>query len=302
MKTNRLVLCLDNKANLRVLEGWLERHYDVRAAEFDSALKDGFDLAIVDGLVLNRHLSEIEKIREREQPVFLPFLLTTPRQNVSGFAHHLGRTVDEIVVVPIDKLELQARIENLLRLRRLSLELEQQRQAVARLSVTDDVSGFHNTRFLHQFLDDFLRQPETADKRTLSLVFFDMDRFKTVVDTHGHPLGAKVLREVAEEVDRHLDPEDEIVRYGGDEYVVILPNQGKDEALAKIERVKQGVTSTRYLREEGINLTATASFGLATFPEDAKDKRELLAAADACLFQSKARGKNRISVVAESEN
>jgi len=125
-----------------------------------------------------------------------------------------------------------------------------------------------------------------------------MDGFKSVVDTHGHPLGAKVLKEVAEEVNRHLDPRDKIVRYGGDEYVVILPDQGKDEALAKIEGVKEGLTSTRYLREEGINLSATASFGLATFPHDAKDKRELLAAADDCLFKSKARGKNRISVVA----
>lgn len=296
MKTDRIVLFLDNKANLRVLEAWLQQHYEVRTVERADGLARPFDLAIVDGRVLNEHLETIDNLREHEKPVFLPFLLTTPRQNMPGFAYHFGRTVDEIVVVPIDKLELQARIENLLRLRRLSLELERQRRAVARLSVTDDVSGFHNTRFLHQYLDDFLRHA-VNDEKKLSLVFFDMDSFKAVVDTHGHLLGAKVLKEVAEEVNRHLDPGDEIVRYGGDEYVVILPDQGKDEALAKIERVKHGVTSTPYLREEGINLNATASFGLATFPLDAQNKRELLAAADACLFQSKARGKNRISVV-----
>lgn len=297
MKTDRVVLFLDNKANLRVLEGWLKQNYDVRSVERDDALEQPFDLAIVDGRVLNARLKRIDMLREGAKPVFLPFLLTTPRQSVSGFADYLGRTVDEIVVVPIDKLELQARIENLLRLRRLSLELEKQRQAVARLSVTDDVSGFHNTRFLHQYLDDFLAQAERNEKQRLSLVFFDMDGFKTVVDTHGHPLGAKVLREVAEEVNRHLDPNDEIVRYGGDEYVVILPGQDKEQALNKIERVKEGLTSTRYLLEEGIDLKVTASFGLATFPHDAKDKKELLAAADDCLFQSKARGKNRISMV-----
>lgn len=298
MRTDRVVLVLENKANLRVLEGWLKQNYDVRAVERDDALEQPFDLAIVDGRVLNARLKRIDALRQGAKPVFLPFLLTTPRQSVSGFAHYLGRTVDEIVVVPIDKLELQARIENLLRLRRLSLELEEQRRAVARLSITDDVSGFHNTRFLHQYLDDFLAQAERKERQQLSLVFFDMDGFKTVVDTHGHPLGAKVLREVAEAVNRHLDPDDEIVRYGGDEYVVILPDQDKDEALSKIERVKEGLTSTRYLHEEGIDLKVTASFGLATFPHDAKDKKELLAAADDCLFQSKARGKNRISVVA----
>lgn len=298
MKTDRVVLFLDNKANLRVLEGWLRQNYGVRTVEQDGGLERPFDLAIVDGRALTAHLKKIDALRENAKPVFLPFLLTTPRQNVSGFAHYLGRTVDEIVVVPIDKLELQARIENLLRLRRLSLELEKQRQAVAQLSVTDDVSGFRNTRFLHQYLDAFLQAAQKDDAKRLSLVFFDMDSFKSVVDTHGHPLGAKVLREVAEEVNRHLDPSDEIVRYGGDEYVLILPDQDKDQAVAKIERVKEGLTSAHYLHEEGIDLKATASFGLATFPHDAKDKKELLAAADACLFQSKARGKNRISVVA----
>ena len=108
---------------------------------------------------------------------------------------------------------------------RRSLELSQAQlqEANARLntqSLTDDVTGFRNTRFLHQFLDRFLETP-SAPQQLLSLVFFDMDSFKSIVDTHGHLLGAKVLRGVAEIVHRQLGDEDRIVRYGGDEFVIL---------------------------------------------------------------------------------
>jgi diguanylate cyclase (GGDEF)-like protein len=165
---------------------------------------------------------------------------------------------------------------------------------VQKQSVTDDVTGFNNTRFLHQYLDQCL-SPTSAQIEKLTLVFFDMDNFKQVVDKHGHLLGAKVLKEVAEVVHSHLDTEDRIVRYGGDEYIVILPDQAGEDALSTVEAIRNGISSTSYLQEEGIHLRITASFGLASFPIDARDKKELLMAADQCLFQSKKEGKNRIS-------
>jgi diguanylate cyclase (GGDEF)-like protein len=164
-----------------------------------------------------------------------------------------------------------------------------------KLSVTDDVSGFNNTRYLHRYLDRVLSAPD-AHNQELSLVFFDLDNFKHVVDTHGHLLGSKVLKEVAQTIHRELDEDDRIVRYGGDEFVVILPRQNKGQALAKVQRMKRALIRTPFLHKEKINAHVTASFGLATFPHDAGDKRELLAAADDCLFRSKADGKNRISV------
>jgi diguanylate cyclase (GGDEF)-like protein len=184
--------------------------------------------------------------------------------------------------------------QNQRRLEAYQDKLEKTNLLLKKLSVTDDVTGFHNTRFLHQYIDRCLSPiPAPADK--LTLVFFDMDDFKQVVDRHGHLLGAKVLKEVAEVVHSHLGPEDRIVRYGGDEYIVILPGQGGKDALSKVEAIRTGISSNAYLRQEQINLSVTASFGLATFPDDARDKKQLLMAADKCLFQSKKKGKNRIS-------
>lgn len=291
---DRVLLLVEHKGNRRLLEEWLARRYQVVPGDTEQALDTRFDVALLDGPTLDRLCPRVQARRVVEEPVFLPFLLLIPRQTGSVVTRHLGRTVDELILTPIDRAELHARVENLLRMRKLSLELKRQHDLVDRLSVTDDVSGFHNTRFLHRYLDDLLAQPNAAE-RGVSLVFFDMDGFKKVVDTHGHLLGAKVLKEVAQVVHKHLDPEDRIVRYGGDEYVVILPGQSKAQALAKVERIRLGLVSTPYLQEEEINVQVTASFGLATFPHDARDKRELLAAADQCLFQSKERGKDRIT-------
>ncbi len=178
---------------------------------------------------------------------------------------------------------------------RRHLELQKQtNEQLQKLSITDDVTGFNNTRFLHQYLDRHLNAAPAKQKK-LTLVFFDMDNFKLVVDRHGHMLGAKVLKEVAEVVHSHLGSEDHIVRYGGDEFIVILPDQGGEEVLAKVETIRKVVDSTSFLQQENIHLKVTASFGLATFPDDAEDKKQLLKAADQCLFQSKKEGKDRIS-------
>ncbi|WP_300455824.1 sensor domain-containing diguanylate cyclase [Desulfobacula sp.] len=173
-------------------------------------------------------------------------------------------------------------------------KLEQMNALFQKQSVTDDVTGFHNTRFLHQYLNQCLG-PVSAELEKLTLVFFDMDNFKQVVDRHGHLLGAKVLKEVAEVVHSYLDTGDQIVRYGGDEYIVILPGQGAEKALPKVEAIRKGISSNSYLQHEEIHLRVSASFGMATFPDDARDKKQLLMAADQCLFYSKKGGKNRIT-------
>ncbi|MGH7972725.1 MAG: GGDEF domain-containing protein, partial [Limisphaerales bacterium] len=227
-------------------------------------------------------------------------LMLTVRRLGSMPSRHLGRLVDDIIARPLHEKELKARVANLLRMRRWSLELKREHDRVMKLAVTDDVSGFSNTRYLHRYLDRLL-EAATIKPLEVCLVFFDLDNFKRLVDSHGHLLGSKALREVAQTVARVLDEDDRLVRYGGDEFIAILPRQNKDQALLKVARMQQTISSTPFLQKEGVNAHLTASFGLASFPGDARDKRELLAEADRCLFQSKTAGKNRITF-AELEN
>ena len=160
-------------------------------------------------------------------------------------------------------------------------------------SFIDDLTGFYNTRYLAWTLDNQVTRIMQEGSK-LSVVFLDMDDFKKVVDTHGHLLGSKVLVEVAKVIGSLLDPQDSLVRYGGDEFIILLPKQDRDTALEFVRRLQRAVNHSCYLIEEGINLSLTASYGIATLPDDASDKADLLKLADAALFSSKSRGKDTI--------
>ena len=288
----RLLLQVKKKKDRRKLEDWLGNTYQILLPDQEHPLEGEYDLVI--GPSLKRLRTKVWARRESEEPVVLPFLLLTVRRRGSMPSRHLGRLVDDVIVRPLNEKELQARVANLLRMRRWSLELKREHDRVMKLAVTDDVSGFNNTRYLHRYLDRLL-ESSTSKPIEVCLVFFDLDNFKRLVDIHGHLHGTKALREVAQTVARQLDEDDRLVRYGGDEFIVVLPRQSKDAALLKVARIRQAISSTPFLQKEGISTHLTASFGLATFPGDAKDKRELLAEADRCLFQSKNAGKNRIT-------
>ncbi len=162
-------------------------------------------------------------------------------------------------------------------------------------SYIDDVTGFYNTRYLIRKLDHLI--PDIKDHGwEFSMVFMDLDNFKAVVDTHGHLLGSKVLAEVARVINSVLGPDDSLVRYGGAEFIVLLPRCSQKEALALTRRLRQAINAAGYLRDEAINLKLTASYGVATLPEDARDRETLLMMADRAMFYSKGRGKDRIMV------
>jgi diguanylate cyclase (GGDEF)-like protein len=168
-------------------------------------------------------------------------------------------------------------------------------EKIESLSITDDVTGLYNTRFLHQYLDQLL-SASSAKAKEVSLVFLDLDDFKRVVDTHGHLVGSKVLKEVAEVMAANLDDEDRIFRYGGDEYVITLPGQDKKAALNKVKTIRKSLAESTFLKDEGLQIKLTASFGIANYPHDAANQRELLHIADNSMYQSKALGKDSITL------
>jgi diguanylate cyclase (GGDEF)-like protein len=289
---DRVLLQVKQKRDRRRLGDWLSKSYHIILPDPEHPLEGEFDLVIIDGPSLKQWRT---KVRERrDDPTFLPFLLLTVRRRGNLPTRLLGQVVDDLILRPLDEKEVQARVANLLRMRRWSVDLKKEHDRVMKLAVTDDVSGFNNTRYLHRYLDRLLENP-AARPAEVCLVFFDLDNFKRLVDEHGHLLGSKALREVAQAIARVLDEDDRLVRYGGDEFIVILPRQNKEEELLKVARMKKAIGSTPFLQKEGINAALTASFGLASYPEDARDKHELLAEADRCLFQSKTEGKNRIT-------
>jgi diguanylate cyclase (GGDEF)-like protein len=157
----------------------------------------------------------------------------------------------------------------------------------------DEVTGYYNTRYLIHELDRLI--PQVLDQGGhFSVVFLDLDNFKTVVDTYGHLRGSKVLAQVARVIYGELGPEDSLVRYGGDEFIILMPQRSQSGALEVTRRLRLNLNQTVFLRDEGLSIKVTASYGIASLPEDAQDREQLLLIADRAMFGSKGRGRDRI--------
>jgi diguanylate cyclase (GGDEF)-like protein len=153
-------------------------------------------------------------------------------------------------------------------------------------SILDDVSSLFNFRYFHQALDRELKLV-ARHKSRLSLIFIDLDQFKQINDTHGHLRGSRVLREVGFLLRAATRETDIACRYGGDEFVVILPDTDRPAAERLGERIHQLIIQTVYLKEEGINARLGASIGVATYPTEAPNKEQLIHLADEAMYQDK---------------
>ncbi|SNB45314.1 diguanylate cyclase [Geobacter sp. DSM 9736] len=155
----------------------------------------------------------------------------------------------------------------------------------------DEVTGLFNYRYLETALDREIKRAERY-RSSLSVVFLDIDQFKDVNDTHGHLIGSSVLREVGALIKRLVREVDTVIRYGGDEYTIILVESTNVGAASASERVRKAVEEHVFMAEEGYNIRLTASLGYACYPDDSTSYRELLEMADQAMYKGKFSGKN----------
>jgi diguanylate cyclase (GGDEF)-like protein len=173
-------------------------------------------------------------------------------------------------------------------------------QKAEALSVTDDLTRLYNSRYLNLVLR---RETKRASRsgRPVSLLFLDLDGFKQVNDTYGHLAGSKALVEAAAVIRGCARETDVVARFGGDEFSLILPDTGREGAVAVAERIGERLRSARFLTGDGLSVQLTASIGVATLPDAAGSAEELIRAADTAMYLVKARGKNGIHVAEAQE-
>jgi diguanylate cyclase (GGDEF)-like protein len=159
-------------------------------------------------------------------------------------------------------------------------------QQVRRLVITDDHTSLYNIRHLYEVLDRELAEAAVKGHE-VSMIFFDLDHFKKVDDTYGHLAGSQVLREVGMLLKELVRPGDVPVRYGGDEFIVLMPRTTKEEALAFAESLRISIKTHEFLAEEDLHLHITASYGVAAYPRDASDKNHFVNIVDATMYKVK---------------
>jgi diguanylate cyclase (GGDEF)-like protein len=169
-----------------------------------------------------------------------------------------------------------------------------------RLSLTDDLTRLRNARYLRQFLVNEIKRARRY-RSNVAALFFDLDDFKRINDRHGHLVGSHALMEVAAVVLPSVRDTDCVVRYGGDEFVLILTETGIDQAIQVAERIRTKIQNYRFTGGRHLKLSLTASFGIAVFPLHALSPQQLIACADRAMYQAKAANKNCIRVTAHDE-
>lgn len=171
-------------------------------------------------------------------------------------------------------------------------------QRAEALSVTDDLTQLYNSRYLSQVLR---RETKRASRsgRPLSLLFIDLDGFKSVNDTHGHLCGSSALVEAARVIRQNARETDVVARFGGDEFALVLPDTGSDGALSVGERIRERIAAHPFLQPQGLAVRLTVSVGVATLPDVASSAEGLIQAADEAMYAVKDRGKNGIIVASE---
>lgn len=181
----------------------------------------------------------------------------------------------------------------------LALDTALRIKRVEALSVTDDLTRLYNSRYLNIALR---RETRLAARthRPLSLLFIDLDGFKSINDNHGHLAGSRALVEAGTVIRGSARETDIVARFGGDEFALILPDTGGPGALQVAERIRDRIASHSFLAGDGLDIHLTASVGIATLPEVAAAADELVQAADAAMYRVKDRGKNGIQAAGPS--
>jgi diguanylate cyclase (GGDEF)-like protein len=160
-------------------------------------------------------------------------------------------------------------------------------QLIHELTITDDCTGLFNARHLYSQLDEQVALAGPNHDHRFGLLFVDLDHFKEVNDTHGHLVGSRLLAEVGGLMKRVLGPENSCFRYGGDEFVALLPGLGKQAATDCTMHLWNALRAERFLTAQGLSLGLAGSFGLATFPEDGNSVQNIIRAADTMMYAAK---------------
>jgi two-component system cell cycle response regulator len=216
--------------------------------------------------------------------------ILVPLRILEEGANHLGsgRLSHRVVLDNQDEMGQLAKTFNA-----MAEELEKSRAALQNLSIRDGLTGLYNHRVFNAMLADELVRSQRFN-RPVSLMMLDIDHFKRVNDSHGHPAGDAVLKRLSERLGFQARSMDRVCRYGGEEFTVILPETELEAAAHVAERLRAAVETEPFDVNTGEPMRMTVSIGVAAFPKDGDSAPELLAAADQLLFVAKRAGRNRV--------
>jgi two-component system cell cycle response regulator len=303
----RILVVDDHPDNVELLRARLEaRGYIVDGASggeeaLEMLKRNPPDLMLLDVMMPKVDGMEVvRRLKADKSLPFIPVIMQTALDSTENKVEGLDAGADDYITKPINFPELDARVKSLLRIKKLQedlrtreKELEEMNERLLRISQTDGLTEISNRRALEQKLDEMWAHSQRLHE-PLSVVMCDIDKFKSVNDTYGHQVGdivlkdfANLLKEAAREIDR-------VGRYGGEEFLLLLPGTPLDSAVTFAERLRETAQEHTFSFAGG-TLSRTMSCGVAAWPHpEIRDQDALLKAADDALYVAKESGRNKV--------
>jgi two-component system cell cycle response regulator len=297
--TGRILIVEDRPESVAWFRAALEAKNKVAdIATFDEALVSArggdFDLIVVslgirafDGLRLCSHLRSLAEIRNT------PILVLVSEGENRKLAQALDMGVNDYLMRPVDRNELMARVKTQLRKKHYADKLRHNVHLSFEMAIKDQLTGLHNRRYMTSHLDTLMKNASAA--KPISFLIMDIDYFKVVNDTYGHDVGDEVLRDFASRVQANVRGIDLACRYGGEEFVVVMPDTDPGLAYTVAERLRQSIELKPFpISRAPHKINVTASIGIASSNGNGDDSDKLLHRADQALYRAKREGRNRV--------
>jgi two-component system cell cycle response regulator len=295
------VLVVDDRASSydRIVSTLATEHtVDVETSPADAlfrAAEGNYDLVIASlGLKDFDGLRLCSQIRSLDRTRGVPILAVAEADNHARLVRGLEIGINDYLVRPIDKNEMLARARTQIKKKRYTERLRDNVQMSIEMAITDGLTGLYNRRYMENHLSTLVDQSASRGK-PIAVLVLDIDYFKSVNDTHGHDAGDDVLREFALRVRKCIRNIDLACRYGGEEFVLVMPETDKAVATMVAERLRRRIASEPFAIQQGAkSLEITISIGIAASTGAADTAAAILKRADQALYQAKRAGRNRV--------
>ncbi len=303
----KILVVDDHEDNIELLRARLEaRGYEVYGANDGQAALEQVEHVCPDLILLDVMMPKMDgmevvrRLKTNKNLPFIPVIMQTALDSTENKVEGLDAGADDYITKPINFAELEARVNSLLRIKALQSDLAAREKELSdlndklrQISLTDGLTQVENRRSLEERLNEMWLHSVRLHE-PIALVMCDIDWFKSVNDNHGHQAGDSVLKEFAQLLKAEAREIDRVGRYGGEEFLLILPGTVLDAAVTFAERLREKVEHHTFTYAGG-KLCRTMSCGVAGSPHPrVKDQEALLKASDDALYVAKETGRNRV--------
>lgn len=260
-----------------------------------AAAENPYDTILINlGLASYDALRLVSQLRALERTRLVPIVLIADPDDTARTTRALELGVNDYVLRPVERTELLLRMRSQINRKRGNDRLAADVEQTIAMAITDPLTGLRNRRYLETHLVSLVRQAREAEL-PLSVMVIDIDHFKRINDIHGHDAGDRVIREVARRLRAHTRSLDMTCRYGGEEFVILMPETTLDTAEGVAERLRRLIEAEAFALPSQDEMLVTVSIGVAGFTGPEDNGEAMIKRADQALYAAKGAGRNRVA-------